>query len=175
MNLVTTTSEEIRFATAPCSLGTVLVAAGGRGVCAIELGESADALAAGLKKRFSKARLRREPGLGGWVRKVVAFVEKPARPLDLPLDVQGTAFQRRVWNALRAIPLGSTATYAEIAERIGRPSAARAVARACGSNRLALAIPCHRVVSSDGSLRGYRWGAERKRDLLARERKAATP
>jgi AraC family transcriptional regulator of adaptative response/methylated-DNA-[protein]-cysteine methyltransferase len=160
----------IRFAAAECSLGSILVAATDKGVCAILLGDDPDALARDLQDRFPKAEL-----FGGndaferWVAEVIGFVEAPGRGLDLPLDIGGTAFQQRVWAALRAIPVGTTATYADIARAIGEPAAVRAVAQACGANRLAVAIPCHRVVRSNGSLSGYRWGVERKRDLLARE------
>lgn len=161
---------QIRFAVGECSLGSILVAATERGVCALLLGDDPDALARDLQDRFPKAQL-----IGGdaefeqWVAKVVGFVESPALGLALPLDVQGTAFQQRVWQALREIPAGSTATYAQIAQRIGAPQAVRAVAQACASNSIAVAIPCHRVVRSDGALSGYRWGVERKRALLDRE------
>ena len=160
----------IRFAVGECSLGSILVAATERGVCAILLGDDPDVLARDLQDRFPKARL-----VGGdrdferLVAKVVGFVEAPALGLDLPLDVRGTAFQQRVWQALREIPVGSTSTYTKIAARIGAPRAVRAVARACASNAIAVAIPCHRVVRRDGSLSGYRWGVERKRRLLERE------
>jgi len=161
----------IRFALAACSLGSLLVAASQRGVCAILLGDDPEALLRDLQDRFRNAEL-----LGGdqeferWVAKVVGFIEAPRVGLDLPLDLQGTAFQQRVWEALRKIPPGSTVSYAELAQRIGAPSATRAVAQACGANPLAVAIPCHRVVRMDGSLSGYRWGVERKKELLARER-----
>jgi AraC family transcriptional regulator of adaptative response/methylated-DNA-[protein]-cysteine methyltransferase len=160
----------IRFAVGECSLGSVLVAASDRGVCAILLGDAPGPLVRELQDRFPKARLvggdRRFERL---VATVVGFVEAPATGLDLPLDVQGTAFQERVWRALRRIPAGATVTYREIARRIGAPTAVRAVAQACASNALAVAIPCHRVVRSDGALSGYRWGVERKRALLSRE------
>jgi AraC family transcriptional regulator of adaptative response/methylated-DNA-[protein]-cysteine methyltransferase len=163
--------ETIRFATAPCPLGRVLVAATRRGVCAILFGDTVDALAAELRQRFPRASIEpADTGFGTTVAAVAALVDTPARGLDLPLDIQGTAFQERVWQALRAIPPGTTLSYAEIAQAIGRPGAARAVARACAQNRLAVAIPCHRVVGSDGKLAGYRWGVERKRALLERER-----
>jgi AraC family transcriptional regulator of adaptative response/methylated-DNA-[protein]-cysteine methyltransferase len=161
---------EIRFAVGQCSLGSILVAQSAKGICAILLGDDPDALVRDLQDRFPNATL-----VGGdaafeqTIAKVVGLVEAPAVGLDLPLDVRGTAFQHRVWQALRDIPLGSTASYAEVAARIGSPGAARAVAHACGANRLAVAIPCHRVVRTDGSVSGYQWGVERKRALLARE------
>ena len=163
-------NTEIRFAIGECSLGSILVAKSERGVCAIMLGDDPEALARDLQDRFPQARL-----IGGdaefeaMVAKVVGFVEAPGLGLDLPLDVRGTAFQQRVWQALRDIPAGETASYAEIAERIGAPKSVRAVAQACSANTLAVAIPCHRVVRQDGALSGYRWGVERKRALLARE------
>jgi len=161
---------EIRFAIGQCSLGAILVARSERGVCAILLGDDADALARDLQDRFPQAKL-----VGGdaefehWVARVVGFVEAPALGLDLPLDVRGTAFQQRVWQALQTIPVGETASYSDIAARIGAPKASRAVAQACAANALAVAIPCHRVVRHDGAISGYRWGVERKRALLARE------
>lgn len=160
-------NTQIRFAVGECSLGSILVAQSERGVCAILLGDDPDLLARDLQDRFRHATL-----IGGdsdfeqVVAKVVGFVEAPAIGLDLPLDVRGTAFQQRVWQALRDIPPGSTASYTEIAQRIGSPSAVRAVAGACAANALAVAIPCHRVVRNDGGLSGYRWGVERKRALL---------
>ena len=163
-------NETMRFAVGECSLGHILVAATAKGVCAILLGDDPNALVHELEDRFPRAEL-----LGGdtefeeRVARVVGFVEAPGRGLDLPLDIRGTSFQQRVWRALRDIPAGSTASYGSIAERIGSPGAARAVARACAANPLALAIPCHRVVRSDGAPGGYRWGVERKRTLLARE------
>ena len=160
----------IRFALGECWLGTILVAATERGVCAISLGEDAETLLRELQDRFPKAQLLgAEPDFERWVARIIGFVQQPSLGLDLPLDIQGTAFQQRVWQALRSIPPGSTASYAEIAERIGHPTAARAVARACASNPLAVAIPCHRVVRTDGALSGYRWGVARKRALLKRE------
>ena len=160
----------IRFAVGECSLGSILVAATERGVCSILLGDEPDALARDLQRRFPNARV-----IGGdreferLVAKVVGFVEAPGLGLDLPLDVRGTAFQQRVWQALREIPAGRTTTYTKLAERIGAPKAVRAVAGACASNAIAVAIPCHRVVRHDGGLSGYRWGVERKRRLLERE------
>ena len=162
---------EIRFAIGRCTLGNLLVACSERGVCAILMGDDADALVKDLQDRFPRAVL-----LGGdaefeqLVASVVGFVEAPALGLDLPLDVRGTAFQQRVWQALQRIPAGQTASYTEIAQRIGAPGSSRAVAGACAANALAVAIPCHRVVRSDGALSGYRWGVERKRALLDRER-----
>jgi AraC family transcriptional regulator of adaptative response/methylated-DNA-[protein]-cysteine methyltransferase len=164
------TNTEIRFAVGECSLGSILVASSERGVCAILLGEDADELVRDLQNRFPRAHL-----IGGdaefeqLVARVVGFVEAPALGLDLPLDIRGTAFQQRVWQALRKIPSGSTASYSDIARQIGSPKSVRAVAQACGANALAVAIPCHRVVRNDGVLSGYRWGVERKRALLERE------
>jgi AraC family transcriptional regulator of adaptative response/methylated-DNA-[protein]-cysteine methyltransferase len=166
-------NAEIRFAIGACSLGVVLVASSGKGVCAILLGDDPEILLTNLQDQFPRARL-----VGGdqaferLAAGVISFVEAPRGGFDLPLDIQGTAFQHRVWEALRRIPAGATASYAEIAEAIGAPKSVRAVARACASNRLAVAIPCHRVVRTDGSLSGYRWGVERKRTLLAREAKS---
>jgi AraC family transcriptional regulator of adaptative response/methylated-DNA-[protein]-cysteine methyltransferase len=160
----------IRFAVGECSLGSILVATSDRGVCAILLGDDPDALVRDLQDRFPKARL-----IGGdrdferLVAQVVGFIEAPALGLDLPLDVRGSAFQQRVWQALREIPPGATVTYKQIAGGVGAPVAVRAVAQACASNALAVAIPCHRVVRSDGALAGYRWGIHRKRALLDRE------
>jgi AraC family transcriptional regulator of adaptative response/methylated-DNA-[protein]-cysteine methyltransferase len=162
--------SEIRFAVGECSLGSILVARSAQGVCAIYLGDDPDALARELQERFPNARLiGGDPEFEGLVAQVVGLVEAPSLGLDLPLDVRGTAFQQRVWRALREIPAGATASYAEIAKRIGAPAAVRAVAQACGANPIAVAIPCHRVVRHDGGLSGYRWGVERKRALLARE------
>ncbi|MGI8739025.1 MAG: bifunctional DNA-binding transcriptional regulator/O6-methylguanine-DNA methyltransferase Ada [Gammaproteobacteria bacterium] len=168
--------ESIRFAVGDCSLGAVLVAATDKGVCAIMLGDDPQALVHELQDRFGNAHL-----IGGdqafeqWVATVVGFVEQPALGLDLPLDVRGTAFQQRVWQALRGIPAGQTASYTEIATRIGTPKAVRAVAHACASNAIAVAIPCHRVVRQNGALSGYRWGVERKRALLDRENPDRNP
>lgn len=166
-------NAEIRFAIGASSLGAILVACSERGVCAILLGDDADTLARELQDRFPRAAL-----IGGdrnferLVARVVGLVEAPQRGLELPLDVRGTAFQQRVWEALRKIPAGTTASYSEIAKTIGAPKAVRAVARACAANSLAVAVPCHRVVRSDGALSGYRWGVARKRALLERETNA---
>ena len=161
---------EIRFAVGECSLGSVLVAQSAKGICAILLGDDPDALVRDLQDRFPRATLvGDDTAFEKTVASVIGFVEQPALGLDLPLDVRGTAFQQRVWQALREIPVGSTATYAEIAARIGAPKGARAVAQACGANALAVAIPCHRIVRTDGSLSGYRWGVDRKRNLLEKE------
>ncbi|WP_446811143.1 bifunctional DNA-binding transcriptional regulator/O6-methylguanine-DNA methyltransferase Ada [Methylomonas sp. 2BW1-5-20] len=165
------TNSRIRFALGECSLGAILVAASDIGICAIALGDDPDRLARELQDRFPRAEL-----IGGdsefeqWVAKVVGFVEAPAIGLDLPLDMRGTAFQQRVWQALLQIPVGEKVSYADIAQRIGAPKAVRAVAGACAANTLAVAIPCHRVVRSDGGLSGYRWGVERKAELLRWER-----
>ena len=161
---------QIRFAVGECSLGSILVAQSDRGICAILLGDDPELLLQELQERFSRASL-----IGGdhdfeqLIAQVIGFVEEPARSLDLPLDIRGTAFQQRVWLALRELPVGSTASYSDIARAIGLPQSARAVAQACAANTLAIAIPCHRVIRSDGQLSGYRWGIERKRFLLERE------
>ena len=165
------TGTVIRFAIGESWLGAILVAISDKGVCAILLGDDPSDLARDFQDRFPKAEL-----LGGdaefeqLIARVVGFLEMPSIGLDLPLDIRGTAFQQRVWEALRQIPVGSTASYAEIAERIGLPKSVRAVAQACGANSLAVAIPCHRVIRTDGSLSGYRWGVERKSKLLDREK-----
>ena len=164
------TGTDIRFAIGECELGSLLVATSLRGVCAILLGDDPEVLIRNLQDTFPRANL-----IGGdehfeqLVAQVVGFIEDPAIGLNLPVDIRGTAFQQRVWQALRQIPAGSTVSYAEIAKRIGAPKAVRAVAQACGANSLAVAIPCHRVVKNDGSLSGYRWGVERKRALLQKE------
>ncbi len=161
---------KIHFAVGLCSLGSVLVAASERGVCAITLGDDPEELLCDLQQRFAQAEiLPGEEQFNRWVSRVVGFIDAPGTKLDLPLDVQGTVFQKRVWQALTEIPVGSTASYSEIAERLGDPRASRAVAGACAANPLAVAIPCHRVVRVDGSLSGYRWGIERKRTLLESE------
>lgn len=160
----------IHYAFGSCSLGQVLVAGTPKGLCAILLGDDPDTLLDDLRVRFGRASLApATPAFAATVASVVALIETPTRGHDLPLDIRGTAFQQRVWQALRAIPPGRTASYAEIAGRIGAPTASRAVAQACGANPLAVAIPCHRVVRGSGELSGYRWGVERKRDLLRRE------
>ncbi len=164
------TKAEIRFAIGECSLGSILVAQSDRGICAILLGDDPDKLVRDLQDSFPRASL-----IGGdanfeqLVARVVGFIEAPGIGLDLPLDVRGTVFQQRVWQALREIPVGQTASYTEVARRIDSPTAVRAVARACAANKLAVAIPCHRVVRNDGTLAGYRWGVERKRTLLEKE------
>jgi AraC family transcriptional regulator of adaptative response/methylated-DNA-[protein]-cysteine methyltransferase len=163
-------NNDIRFAVGQCSLGAILVAQSARGICAILLGDDPHQLVCDLQDQFRRANLiGADAEFEQLIARVVGFIEAPAIGLDLPLDVRGTAFQERVWQALREIPTGSTASYADIALRIGSPKAVRAVAQACGANSLAVAIPCHRVVRSDGNLSGYRWGVERKRELLARE------
>ncbi|MBF5043916.1 bifunctional DNA-binding transcriptional regulator/O6-methylguanine-DNA methyltransferase Ada [Aggregicoccus sp. 17bor-14] len=161
---------EIRFAVGQCSLGAILVAASARGVCAVLLGDEPEALVHDLERRFPRATLLgADPAFERLVAQVVGLVEQPRLGHALPLDVRGTAFQQRVWRALQDIPAGSTASYAEVARAIGAPGSVRAVAAACAANALAVAIPCHRVVKSDGALSGYRWGVERKRALLERE------
>ena len=161
----------IRFAVGECSLGSILVAATGRGVCAIQFGDDPETLVRELQDRFPKAQLiGANEDFERVVAKVIAFVEMPAQGLDLPLEVRGTAFQQRVWQALREIPSGLTMSYAGIAERIGHPKAVRAVAQACAANGIAVAIPCHRVVRTDGARSGYHWGVERKSALLDREK-----
>jgi AraC family transcriptional regulator, regulatory protein of adaptative response / methylated-DNA-[protein]-cysteine methyltransferase len=179
LNMISTTfhsvstAESIRFAIGECSLGSILVAATGQGVCAILLGDGPGPLVRELQGRFPKALpIGENRDFEQLVAKVVGFIEAPSLGLDLPLDMQGTAFQRRVWQALRAIPVGQTVSYAEIAERIGVPKGAYAVGQACASNVIAVAIPCHRVVCKNGALAGYRWGIERKRALLQREARA---
>ncbi|VCU71659.1 Bifunctional transcriptional activator/DNA repair enzyme Ada [Pigmentiphaga humi] len=163
-------NARIRFALGQCSLGAILVAQSERGLCAILLGDDPETLLRQLQDQFPQADLvGGDPDFEAIVAQVVGLVETPAIGLDLPLDVRGTAFQERVWQALREIPPGTTATYADIAARIGLPKAVRAVAGACAANLLAVAIPCHRVIRSDGALSGYRWGVDRKQRLLARE------
>lgn len=161
---------EIRFALGQCALGAILVAQSQQGICAIALGDTPEALLREFQDRFPAARLiGGDAAFEAVVARVMGFVEAPRIGLDLPLDIRGTAFQQRVWQALRQIPTGETASYAQIAERIGAPTATRAVAQACGANRLAVAIPCHRVIRSDGGLSGYRWGIARKQALQQRE------
>ena len=167
-------SETIRHVRARCSIGTILVATTDKGVCAILLGDSPQALERDLQARFPQATLRRgdtqrDEALQQLVSRVVSSIETPAGAWDLALDVRGTPFQRRVWRALQSIPPGTTASYTDIARRIGQPKAVRAVAQACGANAIAVAIPCHRVIRGDGTLSGYRWGTQRKRALLGRE------
>jgi len=166
--------QTIRFATIETPLGWALVAATGRGICMTALADDRESLAAALRQRFPAAKVvADEAGLKDWADRIVQFITAPDHNLDLPLDIRGTAFQARVWRALQKIPLGKTASYTEIAAALGQPKAVRAVAQACAANKLALLVPCHRVVRSDGDLGGYRWGVERKRVLLAKERAAA--
>jgi AraC family transcriptional regulator of adaptative response/methylated-DNA-[protein]-cysteine methyltransferase len=167
--------ESIRYAVARCRLGRVLVAATTRGICEVWLGDSADALARHLRACYPNAAIAaREPSMKLLLEGVIAQVETPAAKFDLPLDLRGTAFQMRVWQELRRIPLGETRTYGEIARTIGRPKASRAVGQACARNHVAVVVPCHRAVGTDKSLRGYRWGTRRKRALLDRERTTAS-
>ena len=166
--------EVIRTTLADCPFGRLLVGATGTGVCFIGFAEPDDALLGDLRRRFPRARIvADDAALAATVRAVLDFLAEPKRALDLPLDLRGTAFQQLVWRALTAIPPGQTRTYAELAGMIGNPRAVRAVARSCATNPVSLAVPCHRVVGSDGDLTGYRWGVPRKRTLLARERQAA--
>ncbi len=166
--------ERLRVATGTCSLGSILVAASARGIAAILIGDDPDRLLRDLRARFPRAELAgADPAFETLVAQVAGMVEAPSSGLALPLDIRGTAFQRRVWQALREVPAGSTASYAAIAARIGAPGAVRAVAGACAANPLAVAIPCHRAVRQDGGLSGYRWGVERKRALLDREASSA--
>jgi AraC family transcriptional regulator of adaptative response/methylated-DNA-[protein]-cysteine methyltransferase len=163
----------IHFAIAECSLCSILVAKSERGVCAVLMGDDPLQLVRDLQDQFPKANLIGDDGnYEDTVAKVIGLIETPSVGLDLPLDIRGTAFQQRVWKALQQIPVGSTASYADIAKSIGKPKAVRAVAQACGANSLAVAIPCHRVIRNDGALSGYRWGVERKRALLDREAQA---
>jgi AraC family transcriptional regulator of adaptative response/methylated-DNA-[protein]-cysteine methyltransferase len=162
--------EEIRFAVGQCSLGAILVASSKKGVVSILIGEEPDSLVRTLQDRFPNAQLvGADEEYEQLVARVVGLVEAPGVDVDLPLDIRGTAFQRKVWRALRKIPAGETASYADIARRIGAPKAVRAVAGACAANHIAVAIPCHRVIRNDGGVSGYRWGVERKRALLERE------
>jgi len=167
--------EEIRFAVGQTSLGAILVASSGKGVAAILLGDDPNELVRNLQDRFPKAHLiGADRDYEALIAKVVGLVETPGRGLNLPIDVRGTAFQQRVWQALQKVPAGETVSYAELARRIGSPKAVRAVASACAANNLAVAIPCHRVLRMDGSLSGYAWGIERKRALLDREQSQRT-
>lgn len=163
--------ELIRHATGRGGLGLVLVAATQRGVCAILLGDDQDSLESELRARFRQARIEpADADFAHTVELVVAAIDSPGRAASLPLDIQGTAFQRRVWKALQAIPPGTTLSYTELTARVGAPRSVRAVAGACGANKLAVVVPCHRVIAANGELAGYRWGIGRKRALLQRER-----
>jgi AraC family transcriptional regulator of adaptative response/methylated-DNA-[protein]-cysteine methyltransferase len=163
--------ETIRFALGECTLGSILVAATDKGICAIELGDDPETLLHELQDHFPRADfIGGDSDFDALVASVVAMIDGSDNAVDLPLDIRGTAFQQRVWQALLAVPRGTTVTYGEIAQRIGAPTSARAVAAACAANPVAVAIPCHRVVRTDGSLSGYRWGIDRKRALLTRER-----
>ncbi|WP_420840747.1 bifunctional DNA-binding transcriptional regulator/O6-methylguanine-DNA methyltransferase Ada [Herbaspirillum robiniae] len=166
--------ERIRFAVAQCWLGELLVAATDKGICAVALGDDAEALVKELQDRFPKAELvGGDAGFEQTVAQVLGAIDDPGRGAELPLDVRGTAFQQRVWQALRGVPPGVTLSYSELAERVGSPAAVRAVASACANNNIALLIPCHRIVRLDGSPSGYRWGVERKQALLDKERRKA--
>ncbi|HYZ21815.1 MAG TPA: bifunctional DNA-binding transcriptional regulator/O6-methylguanine-DNA methyltransferase Ada [Rhodopila sp.] len=168
--------EEIRTAFADCPFGRLLVGATARGVCFIGFAEPDEALMGDLRRRFPNAAITPDDGaLADTVRAVLDFLQEPRQALDLPLDLRGTAFQQRVWRMLCAIPFGETRTYAQLAEMLGNPGAVRAVARSCATNPVSLAVPCHRVVGSNGDLTGYRWGVPRKKALLEQEHKAAQP
>lgn len=168
-------SLDIRYGVAPCALGTVLVAASEVGICWVALGDDVQDLVRAVRARFADARhTQDDPQFARWVAAVVEAVEHPSSRIDVPLDIRGTAFQQRVWQALREIAPGSTLSYAQLAARIGEPRSARAVAGACAANVLAVLVPCHRVVRGDGSAAGYRWGVERKRALLRGERDERT-
>jgi len=167
-------AEPLRYTLLPCPLGRLLLAATERGVCAVGIGDDDTTLEASLANDFPAADLRRDDaGLSRWAADVPRHLNGDLPRLDLPIDVRATAFQRRVWQELLAIPYGGTRSYSEIARRLGRPTAARAVARACATNPVAVLIPCHRVVREGGALGGYRWGPERKRAMLETEREAA--
>jgi AraC family transcriptional regulator of adaptative response/methylated-DNA-[protein]-cysteine methyltransferase len=167
-------AQQIHFGVAECSLGPILVAATAQGICAILLGDDADALVQDLQQRFPQAQLAGgDASFERWMAQVIGFVDEPTRGLALPLDVRGTAFQQQVWQALRMIPVGSTVSYSELARKLGMPQASRAVAGACAANAIAVAIPCHRVVRNDGGISGYRWGVDRKRALLQHEAELA--
>ncbi|UZX12575.1 methylated-DNA--[protein]-cysteine S-methyltransferase [Methylocystis sp. MJC1] len=162
--------ETIHYALRRCSLGLALIAVSEKGVCAILLGDDAEALREDLRRRFKKALLIEDADGGALVGAAIAMIETPDIHVGFPIDARGTDFQKRVWTALRAIPPGQTTSYAEIARRIGSPKATRAVGSAIAANPVAVAVPCHRVLRSDGALSGYHWGADRKRALLAREK-----
>ena len=168
------TRTPVAYTITPCPLGYLLVVATDQGICAVHLGAAEAELAALLAEDFPAARLQPDfDALQRWTAVLIAYLSGQQTEFDLPLDVAGSAFQRRVWQALQAIPYGSTRSYREVAEAIGQPTAARAVARACATNPVALVVPCHRVVREDGSLSGYRWGIERKEALLAMEAQQA--
>jgi len=162
--------REIRFAIGESFLGWLIVAATEKGICAIEFGDSPEALVQTIHQQFPQAIFHENDQiLAQWLAQVITFIEVPKRELNLPFDIQGTVFQQQVWQALQSIPLGTTLSYGELATKISNPKAVRAIARACASNKVAVAIPCHRVVGRDGKLTGYRWGIGRKEALLARE------
>lgn len=164
-------NQQIRFAVENTNLGWVIVAATEIGICAIALGDNPEELANEIQRQFPQAEFCDDDLIfQQWVADVVSTIEIPKRSLNLPLDIQGTAFQQQVWQVLRAIPVGSTLSYQQVATQIGKPKAVRAVASACAANKIAIAIPCHRVVGSNGSLSGYRWGVERKQALLELEK-----
>ena len=165
---------EIGYAIAKSSLGNVLVATTERGISAVYLGENEKALIAELRQEYPRAKIRPSPGVHEkWIREIVKRVEGDAPSVELPLDIQATAFQRRVWQELQKIPLGTTRTYTQVAQALGKPQSVRAVARACATNPVSIVVPCHRVIRADGQLAGYRWGLQRKEKLLEREAERA--
>lgn len=173
MNIPTSTphhESQICFSLGNSSLGVVLVACSPRGVCAIALGDDTESVSQAFLQKFPSGQLvSDQPQLSGYLQQIIGFIESPQQGLDLPLDMRGTPFQQQVWQALLAIPIGTTCSYNSLAQRIDAPNAIRAVASACAANSIALAIPCHRVITSNGSMSGYRWGVERKAELLRRE------
>ena len=163
----------IEFATTETAFAAILIARSGQGVCFVLLGDTAAELYADLQQRQPNAQLiKDEQALAPYLKKVTDFLDAPQTPLDFPLDIQGSDFQKNVWAILQTIPMGQTLSYSDVAERLHKPKAVRAVANACAANPLALVIPCHRILRADGGISGYRWGVERKRALLAKERQA---
>ena len=161
----------IRRTTVDSSLGVLLVAATAKGLCYVALGDTEDEVEEALRTAYPEAEFTAgDAELEGWTQQVLSIIEEPGQPVDVPLDVEGTAFQQKVWRALQEIPLGTTVSYGELAQKIGAPKAARAVGHACATNKVALVIPCHRVVHQDGTLGGFYWGLERKKELLRREK-----
>lgn len=170
MHSATVRHPQVRFTIQLCWLGWVLIAATDRGVCMLALGDTTEAMTQQIKTDFPQAQSSRgDPAFEDWVEQILTLIEHPQSPIEIPLDIQGTTFQQEVWQALQQIPPGTTLTYKSLAQTINRPKSVRAVARACATNQVSILIPCHRVIGSDGGLRGYRWGCDRKRALLNRE------